>query len=105
VINHGALIFDDTLARLKGRFLRHKVIDVKLGEAAAPPREPGLRVIEAEHYRLRLEADPDVQPIERLVATLVERYRIADLTVEEPPLDDVIAAIYAAGRPLAVAGG
>ena len=51
----------------------------------------------AAPFRLRLEVDTDVQPIERVVAELLARCRIADLTVEEPPLDAVIAAIYAAG--------
>lgn len=35
--------------------------------------------------------------MERVIGGLVSAYRIADLTIEEPPLDEVIAAIYAAG--------
>ncbi|HZQ36175.1 MAG TPA: ATP-binding cassette domain-containing protein [Dehalococcoidia bacterium] len=99
VINHGTLIFDDTLERLRRGYLRHKVIDLKLAEPGEPAPEPGLRVLAADPYRLRLEVDTDAQSMERVIAALVGRYRIADLTVEEPPLDEVIAAIYAAGRP------
>ena len=97
VINHGSLIFDDSLERLKGAFLRHKVIDLKLAEAAAPPAMTGVTVIEAGPFRLRLEVDTDREPMERVIGGLVSAYRIADLTIEEPPLDEVIAAIYAAG--------
>ncbi len=99
VINHGSLIFDDSLDRLKHAFLRHKVIDLKLVEAAAPVALTGVRVIESQPFRLRLEVDSDAQPIEQVIAALVSTYRIADLTIEEPPLDEVIAAIYAAARP------
>ena len=108
VINHGALIFDDALARLKGAFLRHKIIDLKLAEEGASLVEPGITVVEAAPYRLRLEVDTDARPIEGVIADLVGRYRIADLTIEEPPLDAVIAAIYAAGatkQPVAAGHG
>lgn len=100
VINHGSLIFDDTLVRLKGAFLRHKVIDLKLAEAALPAPMHGVAVVEASPFRIRLEVDTDLQPIEQVIGALVAGYRIADLTVEEPPLDEVIAAIYAAARPV-----
>ncbi len=96
VINHGALIFDDTLERLKRGYLRHKIVDLKLAEPGEAAPEPGLRILSADPYRLRLEVDTDQQPMERVISALVGRYRIADLTVEEPPLDEVIAAIYAA---------
>jgi ABC-2 type transport system ATP-binding protein len=96
VINRGALVFDDAVVELKRAFLRHKVIEVKLGEERPPPDLPGVTVIAAEPYRLRLEVDPDAQPIERLIASLAAGYRIVDLTVEEPPLEEIIAAIYVA---------
>jgi ABC-2 type transport system ATP-binding protein len=104
VINHGSLIFDDSLGRLKHAFLRHKVIDLKLAEASMPVALAGARVVESEPFRLRLEVDIDAQPMEQVIAALVSSYRIADLTVEEPPLDEVIAAIYAAARPAVPSG-
>ncbi len=96
VINHGALVFDDTVAELKRSYLRRKVIDLKLAEERAPVELTGATVLEAAPYRLRLEVDLDRRPIEQLIAEIVASYRVADLTVEEPPLDEVIAAIYAA---------
>lgn len=96
VINHGTLIFDDSLDRLKHAFLRHKVIDLKLAEAAAPAAMPGVTIVEATPFHVRLEVDTDREPMEQVIAALVATYRIADLTIEEPPLDEVIAAIYAA---------
>ena len=66
-----------------------------------PPIElVGVTVVEAQPFRLRFEVDPGQQPIEQLIARMMSAYRVADLTVEEPPLEKVIAAIYAAtGRP------
>ncbi len=102
VINHGTLVFDDTVAELKRSFLRRKVIDLKLAEERPPIELAGVSVVAAQPYRLRFEVDPDLQPIEQLIARMMTDYRVADLTVEEPPLEQVIAAIYAAtGRPAA----
>lgn len=96
VINQGALVFDDAVTELKRAFLRRKMIDVKLGEERPPVPMDGVTVVEADPYHLRLEVDTDVSPIEQVIARLVTTCRVADLTVEEPPLEEVIAAIYAA---------
>ncbi len=103
VINQGTLVFDGDVDELKKRYLRHKVIDLKLSESAEPIAGPGLFLQHAEPYRIRYEVDTDVLPIERIIGQLVSLYRVSDLTVEEPPLEDVIAAIYAAtGHPSAI---
>lgn len=95
VINHGTIVFDDSVGRMKRAFLRRKVIDLELAEAGEPPTLEGVTVLKAEPYRLRLAVDSDIQPIEQVLAKLVAGQRVADLTVEEPPLEEVIAAIYA----------
>ena len=48
----------------------------------------------AEPFRLVLEADGDIVPMERLIGHLVASLPVVDLTVEEPPLEEVIRAIY-----------
>ncbi len=102
MINHGALVFDDTVAELKRSYLRRKVIDLKLADESISVGLAGATFLDAAPYRLRLEVDLDRQPIEQLIAQIVASYRVADLTVEEPPLDEVIAAIYrATGRTAA----
>ena len=98
VINHGTIVFDDSVAALKSSFLRHKVIDLKLSAPSAPiawTNVPALKVVEAQPYRIRFEVDTREMSTERVIGELGARYQIADLTIEEPPLEEVIAAIYA----------
>jgi ABC-2 type transport system ATP-binding protein len=100
VINHGTIVFDDPVADLRRGFLRHKIVELKLAREGTPPTLPGVIVREAEAFRLRLEVDVDAQPIEKVIAGLVSTLVVADLTIEEPPLEEIIAAIYAAtGQP------
>ena len=96
VINHGRLVFDGALDGLKRGYLRRKVVGLKLSEPADESLAlPGVATVRQTPFELRLEVDAERQPVERLLPLLTERYRIADLTIEEPPLEEVIAAIYA----------
>lgn len=105
VINHGVLVFDNAVSEMKRTFLRRKVIDLKLAEEGTPPSLAGITVIDRAPYRLRLALDSDVLPIESAIARIVAECPVADLTVEEPPLDEVIAEIYArTGRTVEARG-
>ncbi|MBI3977661.1 MAG: ATP-binding cassette domain-containing protein [Chloroflexi bacterium] len=94
VINHGDLIFDDSVEALKRRFIRTKVVDLKLLETADVGDLPGVSVVRREDYALTLEVDTAVQPIEAVVADIVAHCRVADVTIADPPLEEIIAAIY-----------
>jgi len=50
--------------------------------------------VAVEPYRLTLAVDTTVVPIEQVVAAALQRLNVRDLSVENPPLEDVIKAIY-----------
>jgi ABC-2 type transport system ATP-binding protein len=97
VINHGRLMFDDTVATLRREFLAAKVIDLVLAERASPVEYPGVRCVEHDDYRMRLEVDTTVQQVDLIVAHLVSRLRVADITISDPPMEEVIAEMYRRG--------
>jgi ABC-2 type transport system ATP-binding protein len=94
VINHGRIIFDDAIATLRREFLGHKVIDLTLSEKAPPVQYPNVRCIEHSDYRLRLEVDTRAQQLDLIVAHLISRLKVADIQIADPPMEEVIAAIY-----------
>jgi ABC-2 type transport system ATP-binding protein len=95
VINHGSVVFDDAVDNLRRRYLRRKVIVLRLRQPAARlPSLGGVLVRQTDPFQLQLEVDTDHQPIERLVASLLGTLAIADITIEDPPLEEIIAAIY-----------
>jgi ABC-2 type transport system ATP-binding protein len=95
VINRGSLVFDDTVEALRRRYLQRKLIVLRLNEPAAVlPDLPCTTWREREAYRLQLEVDTSRQPIERVLATLLGTLSIADITIEDPPLEEIIAAMY-----------
>ena len=105
VINHGRLMFDDGVATLRREFLATKVIDLVLAERAAPVQYPGVRCIEQGEFRLRLEVDTAHQQMDLLVAHLVSRLPVADITIADPPMEAVIAEMYRRGVEERESGG
>ena len=98
VINHGTVMFDDRVSMMRRRYLRRKVIDLRLREstdgAIAVPEMPGLSVVKAQNYGMKLEIDTDIQPIAAAVGALMAALPVADITIEDAPLEEIIAAIY-----------
>ena len=96
IINHGSVVFDESVVALKQRFMRAKRIELKLLEPTAQFDLRGLQVVRQEPYVLDLDVDTGMQPIEGVIARLVERGGVADITIEDPPLEAIIAEMYRA---------
>jgi ABC-2 type transport system ATP-binding protein len=103
VINHGQVIFDDRTSALKRRFLRRKVIGVRFGEPI--PADFSVRdatVLKRGQWGVKLELDTHVRPVDDLIAALMAHAPIVDLTVEDPPMEEIIREIYRAEDAVAV---
>lgn len=96
VIHHGRLLFDGDLAVLAGRFSPHKTITVEFGGSDVDLSLYG-ELVSHEDGRatLRVPKPTAAEVIARLLADLP----IADMTVADPPIEDVIAHIFSEELP------
>ncbi|HEY3107641.1 MAG TPA: ABC transporter, partial [Chloroflexota bacterium] len=94
VIHHGKLLFDGDLARLVERFSPHKTIVVELERDDVDLRPYG-EVVAREDGRVTLRV-PKSQTA-RVTGRLLADVPITDLTVEDPPIEEVIEQVFAAG--------
>ncbi len=119
VINHGEIILDTPVSRLKRDYLKAKTVDLLLeGSAEAllkmdseseqprlsvrPPSSiheeivetPGVRVLKAKGHGLKLEVDTAQTPLEPIIAAIMQHSHILDMTIADPPMEEIIAAIY-----------
>jgi ABC-2 type transport system ATP-binding protein len=92
VIHHGRLLFDGELSDLVHRFTRHKTIVIQLQDCSADLRAYG-EVIECEDGRatLRVPRAETARVTERLLADLP----LIDLSVEDPPIEEIIEQVFA----------
>jgi ABC-2 type transport system ATP-binding protein len=94
VIDHGLLLLDRPLAALRAEHLRHRVVTLMTEEETPSLDLPGLAVSSRAAHRVSFAVDLDVIAVERVIAAALERFGVRDLAIENPPLDDVIRAIY-----------
>ena len=92
VIHHGKLLFDGDLAGLIGRFAAHKTIRVELADGVTDLAAYG-EVMEAADGQVTLRV-PKVETA-RVTGRLLAELPVIDLTVEEPPIEEVIEQVFA----------
>lgn len=96
VIHSGRVAFDGAIATLRRDFVRRKTISLDLSSpfAGEIPMMPGVVPTQVAPMRWQFEVDTTVVASETVLAGLIGRMHIADLTITDPPMEDVIAAIY-----------
>jgi len=96
IVNHGRIIVDDTVESLRRTLLASKRIEVGLHHRIDPTciELLGTTVTEATHTRISLDVDTSATPVRDVIDALLDRLPVADLTVVDPPLEDVIADAY-----------
>jgi ABC-2 type transport system ATP-binding protein len=98
VIDHGRLVYDGALGGLHALTAAQRTLVVDLLDSGPPVAVEGASVLRVDGPRQWL-AFPAEQSAAPLVASLIARYPIADLSIQEPNIEDVITHIYAKGQP------
>jgi len=100
VINGGTIIYDDRVSTMRRAVLATKLLEVRFEE---PPsngeldRLDGVEVVKASGTGYKLVVDTDRRSIRSILDLLLDSFRVADISVLDPPLEDVIARIYEGG--------
>ena len=107
VINHGEVIYDGRVSTLRRDYIRTKTISLKLGEPwrglnladRSGGRDGGgcgVTVLKHKGYGVKLEVDTTTNPIEDVISCILAQYAVTDITVDNPPMEEIIARIYEA---------
>ena len=95
VIHQGRILFDGALAGLANEFAAYKTIGVLLENGNAELDGYG-EVVSREGDRAILRV-PKAET-SRVAARLLSEHEVLDLTIEEPPIEDVIELVFAQSR-------
>jgi ABC-2 type transport system ATP-binding protein len=91
VIHHGRILFDGGLSGLVEQFSAYKTVGVTLQDASSDLSRFG-EVVSRDGSRVSLRI-PNVQA-SRVTSQLLSELQVDDLTVEDPPIDDVIDQVF-----------
>ena len=95
VIGNGKILCDGTLADLRARVSRERWLIVDLASAQEFVCDPDATVVRREGRRVCLGFDPQkVSPAE-MIARVTARHPVVDLFVESPPIETIVARLYA----------
>jgi ABC-2 type transport system ATP-binding protein len=95
VIHHGTILFDGPLTELTAKMVSHKTLVVTLDEPADLSTYGEVLDTTAARTTLRVaRADAAV-----VTGRLLADFDVRDLTVEDPPIDDVIELAFASAGP------
>jgi ABC-2 type transport system ATP-binding protein len=96
VIDHGTSVYDGSLSGLHAQGGSTRTLVVDLVDEAPPVEVPGatVRRVEGPRQWLSFPADASAAPI---VAAVAAAYDVADLSIQEPDIEDVIRELYSRG--------
>ncbi|MEM8715098.1 MAG: AAA family ATPase, partial [Cyanobacteria bacterium P01_G01_bin.4] len=97
LIFEGALIYDGSLAGLLEQFAPYREVKVELErdyDRATLERFGELQSLERRSARFVLQREHLTQTVARLLAEL----SVADLTVTDPPIEEVIGRVFSTGK-------
>lgn len=93
IINHGEVVLNEAIKNLKHNYLNRKIIDIKYNEAVNMDGL-NLNVIKSKGSAVKVQVDTAKEDIDEVLTTLVKCGRVVDITISEPPMEDIISLIY-----------
>ena len=96
IINHGKLIYDGSLTGILSKFSRHKVLKLQFVDTAPTGLEEHGELLQVEGPVATLRVERPA--VAGVLAAILERHSLEDVTVDETPLEEVIAEVFQVGR-------
>ena len=94
IIDHGRVIYDGALDALRERHGTARTVVVDFTDEIAPVDVAPATVVKVDGPRQWLRFQRDELTASELIARVVARYAVRDLTIEEPAVEDIVRDIY-----------
>ncbi|HEU0164698.1 MAG TPA: ATP-binding cassette domain-containing protein [Thermomicrobiales bacterium] len=100
-IDKGTVLYDGSVAELKYRYAPYRMLDVTLAPNGGEPIVldiPGVEIESQEPTRLLIRFDPNVIAVTDLIAAVISRHPVSDISIIEPDLEGVVREIVEDGE-------
>ena len=95
VINAGRIVVDQPTDQLRRQFLGRKLVTLQSAAARIVIDLPGIAVRPSAPHTTILEVDTRLVRVEQVIAAALKDGGIEDITIEDPPMEEVVREIYA----------
>ncbi|MBV6390828.1 MAG: Vitamin B12 import ATP-binding protein BtuD [Anaerolineales bacterium] len=98
IVNHGQIVYEDKVSTLKRKHLTSKLVEVRYAQEIAPDFHlQDVEMLKVGRYGVKLRFDSTRTPVDKVMAHLSGAGDLVDITISDPPLEEVIAKIYKDG--------
>lgn len=94
VINHGEIIYDDTLDKIKEKYIDKKIIRIETDDPIIFKERAGIKVLKRSAYEVEAVVDITKVNFNKITEEFLKKNKLSDVTIEEPPIEDIIEKIY-----------
>lgn len=109
VINEGQILIDNSILDMRKTFIQKKQItlftqeeNISFNLEGADLEDTnlegalleGIHILEREPHKIKLEVDTKKLSVDLVISEALRQSRLRDITVEDPPMEDIIHEIY-----------
>ncbi len=95
IVNHGQIVYEDKVSNLKRKFLTTKMVEVRYAEEVSKDFSiDGVEILKVGSYGVKLKFDAAKTSVDSVLSHISSTGNIVDITISDPPLEEVIAKIY-----------
>jgi len=93
MINHGKLVHDGPLADIVNRYATHKIVTLRFHDGRMPDQLDNVgEVLEINPPKVKLRLPRET--VAKQSSHLLAQFDVADFSVEDPPIEDIIGRMY-----------
>jgi ABC-2 type transport system ATP-binding protein len=93
IINHGEVVLNETIKRLKHDYLNKKIIQIKYNDMVNID-DCNLDIIKNKGDAIKVQVNTSEQDIDEVLTSLIKCGKVNDITISEPPMEEIISYIY-----------
>ena len=94
IVNHGKIVIDADTATLSSEYLTEKHIRLILAKEIQSVTVPGTQLVNQDGPILEFKVDTKKHSLHTVLKSITAKFEIEDITVTDPPLEDIISFIY-----------
>lgn len=94
LIDDARLLFDGELVTLRRMLSKERLLSVDYAEDYPDVRVPHAQITHREGTRVQYRFSPEEIHTAELVGTLLQKFRIVDIAIQEPDIEELIKTVY-----------